>query len=259
MAIKDNTLIDVRSVTKEYETSDGPVLAVKPTSLRLGEGEFVSIVGPSGCGKTTLLKMMAGLIPITSGEIMLRDTTVKGPSDDIGFVFQGSVLLPWKTSQENVLLPIRVARRTTKADIQRARELLSLVGLENFEHRYPFELSGGMQQRVSICRALIQDPACLLMDEPFGALDALTRENMNVFFNGLWRQTGKTVALVTHSIQEAVFLSNRVIVMSPRPGTVLDEIEIPFPAERTPDLIGTKEFGEITSRIRKYFSAAHLD
>ena len=258
-ALKDSVLIDVRSVSKAYDTSDGPVLAVKPTSLRLREGEFVSIVGPSGCGKTTLLKMMGGLIPITSGEILLRDAPVTGPSDNIAFVFQGSVLLPWKSAQENVLLPIRVAKRASKGDVQRAKELLNLVGLENFESRYPFELSGGMQQRVSICRALIQDPACLLLDEPFGALDALTRENMNVFFNGLWRKTGKTVALVTHSIQEAVFLSSRVIVMSSRPGTVLDEIHIPFPPERTPDLIGTKEFGELTSRIRKYFSAANLD
>ncbi len=203
--------------------------------------------------------MIGGLIPISHGEICIRQTPVSGPRDDIGFVFQGSVLLPWKTAIENVLLPVRVSKRATPADIARAEELLDLVGLTNFRSRYPYELSGGMQQRVSICRALIQDPACLLLDEPFGALDALTRETMNVFFNGLWRKTGKTVVLVTHSIQEAVFLSTRVIVMSQRPGTVLDELSIPFPAERTPDLIGSREFGELASRIRRYFNASGLD
>jgi NitT/TauT family transport system ATP-binding protein len=252
-------LIDVNAVSKTFEAADGPVLALDTTTLKVKNREFVAIVGPSGCGKTTLLKMIGGLIPVSSGEIRIRQNLVIGPSNDFGFVFQGSVLLPWKTAMENVLLPIRVVGGVKSKDIARAEELLELVGLSEFRSRYPFELSGGMQQRVAICRALIQDPSCLLLDEPFGALDALTRETMNVFFNELWRKTGKTVVLVTHSIQEAVFLSTRVIVMSARPGTVIDELHIPFEPERNPELIGTGEFAAMTSRIRKYFNASGLD
>ncbi len=252
-------IIEIRGASKEYATNAEPVLALRPTTATIADGAFVSIVGPSGCGKTTLLKMIGGLIPVSSGEIRVKDTPVTSPREDVGFVFQSAVLLPWKTAIENVLLPIQVRRRASAADLRRAEELLDLVGLAGFGKRFPHELSGGMQQRVSICRALIQDPACLLMDEPFGALDSLTRENINVFFNRLWLQTGKTVVMVTHSIQEAVFLSTRVVVMSERPGQIVDDLVVPFPAERAPGVIGSSEFGELANHVREHFSKAHLD
>lgn len=252
-------IIEIRQASKEYATDAAPVLALRPTTASIADGAFVSIVGPSGCGKTTLLKMIGGLIPASSGEIRIKDSPVTGPREDIGFVFQSAVLLPWKTALENVLLPIQVRRRASAADVRRADELLDLVGLAGFGARYPHELSGGMQQRVSICRALIQDPACLLMDEPFGALDSLTRENINVFFNRLWLQTGKTVVMVTHSIQEAVFLSTRVIVMSERPGHIVDDLVVPFAPQRAPEVLGSTEFGELANHVRKYFTKANLD
>lgn len=254
-----NTLIDVKGVAKAYDSDAGPIQAVSSTSLAIEDGAFVSIVGPSGCGKTTLLKMLGGLIPTSSGEITIRGDRVESPRSDVGFVFQSAVLLPWKSVIDNVLLPIQVHKRVNAADRQRAAELLDLVGLSGFHARYPFELSGGMQQRVSICRALVNDPACLLLDEPFGALDALTRENINVFFNSLWLQTGKTVVMVTHSIQEAVFLSTRIIVMSPRPGEVIDDVQVAFPRERAPEIMGSFEFGDLTNKIRRYFSSAGMD
>ena len=252
-------LIGIANVTKDYETASGSIRALDPTSLEINAGEFVSIVGPSGCGKTTMLKMVGGLIPASAGEIRIGDAVVAGPRDDVSFVFQNAVLLPWKTALQNVLLPIRARKKPGPAEIERGEVLMRLVGLGGFEARYPSELSGGMQQRVSICRALIQDPACLLLDEPFGALDALTRENMNVFFNGLWRQTAKTVVMVTHSIQEAVFLSNRVIVMSKRPGVIIDDVAVPFPDERRPEIMASPQFGEIAARIRRYFTSSALD
>lgn len=245
--------IEICGLQKTYRSGGTPIPAVAPIDLRIEEGEFLSVVGPSGCGKTTLLKMIGGLVPATEGSISIRGSRIAGPSDDVGIVFQGAVLLPWKTALENVLLPVRVRGSVSKRHIDRAMELLELVGLGGFQDRYPGELSGGMQQRVSICRALILDPGCILMDEPFGALDALTRENMNVFFNGLWRQTGKTVLLITHSIQEAVFLSTRVLVMSPRPGAVVDSVEIPFGAERNPSIIDSAAFGETAGRLRRHF------
>ena len=252
-------IIEIRNASKHYDTDSGFVHALGETTARIGEGAFVSIVGPSGCGKTTLLKMIGGLIPASNGEILIRGTSVTSPRADVGFVFQNSVLLPWKTTRENVLLPIVVRKKLSAQDIGRADELLELVGLGSFCNRYPHELSGGMQQRASICRALIQDPACLLMDEPFGALDSLTRENMNVFFNGLWLSTGKTVVMVTHSIQEAVFMSTRVIVMSERPGCIVDDVAIPFEEKRTPGIMGSAAFGTTAARIRHYFTKSNLD
>lgn len=249
-----SSVIELQGLQKTYKTGVRQTQAVAPLDLSIRDGEFLSVVGPSGCGKTTLLKMICGLVPATAGTISIRGKQVDGPSDDIGIVFQGAVLLPWKTALENVLLPIRVRGRVSKEQTERALHLLQLVGLSGFQDRYPGELSGGMQQRVAICRALILEPSCILMDEPFGALDALTRENMNVFFNGLWRQTGKTVLLITHSIQEAVFLSTRVLVMSPRPGAIVDSVTVPFDAERHPEIIGSAAFGEAATRLRRHFS-----
>jgi NitT/TauT family transport system ATP-binding protein len=257
--MESRAVIDIRNVSKTFDTSDGSVQALATTSISVEENRFVSIVGPSGCGKTTLLKIVGGLIPPTTGDVRVAGTPVTSPREDISFVFQGAVLLPWKTAMENILLPIRVRRKVTGEDVQRAQELLEMVGLASFEKRYPNELSGGMQQRVSICRALIQNPACLLLDEPFGALDALTRENMNVFFNQLWRETGKTVIMVTHSIQEAVFLSTRVIVMSKRPGEIVDDVDVPFEREREPAIMGEERFGAVTSKIRRYFTETGHD
>jgi NitT/TauT family transport system ATP-binding protein len=251
--------ISIRNATKVYETSSGPVRALLENSVAIGAGEFVAIVGPSGCGKTTLLKMIGGLIEATSGEISVAGKEVREPRSDIGIVFQNPVLLPWKTTIQNVLLPIRVHGRAKVEEVERAETLLDLVGLASFRDHYPSQLSGGMQQRAAICRALITEPACLLLDEPFGALDALTRERMNASFNELWRKTGCTVVLVTHSIQEAVFLSNRVLVMSARPGTVIDDLQVGFPAERSPEIIGSPEFGALTNQIRRYFDDATLD
>jgi NitT/TauT family transport system ATP-binding protein len=254
-SVDEPVVIAIEALQKTYQSDGKPIQAVAPFDLNVRQGEFISVVGPSGCGKTTLLKMISGLVPATAGRIAIRGTPVTGPSDDIGIVFQSAVLLPWKTSLENVLLPVRVRVRVTREMRDRAIHLLELVGLGGFQNRYPGELSGGMQQRVAICRALIQDPTCILMDEPFGALDALTRENMNVFFNDLWRRTGKTVLLITHSIQEAVFLSTRVLVMSPRPGTVIDAVTVPFGSERRPEIIGSPAFGETANRLRGHFSA----
>jgi NitT/TauT family transport system ATP-binding protein len=245
------SLIEINLLRKEYSGRGDPVLALEHVSMTVGEGEFTSIVGPSGCGKSTLLKIVAGLIPRTSGEVRIRDELAEGPRQDIGFVFQNPVLLPWRTVLENVLIPIIVLRRNHKDYIETALDLLTLVGLEGFENRYPDELSGGMQQRVALTRALIHDPAILLMDEPFGALDAMTREQMNLELLRIWTERQKTVLFVTHSIPEAVFLSDKVIVLSQRPGSVLETVEVELPRPRGLDIINTESFGKINRHIRR--------
>jgi NitT/TauT family transport system ATP-binding protein len=213
--------VKIDRVRKVYETRGEPILALDECSLDLQPGEFVSVVGPSGCGKSTLMLILAGLLPATSGTITIGDTVVKGPYTDLGIVFQEPVLLEWRKVLGNILLQVELRRGVSKRRyIDRARELLELVGLEGFENRYPFELSGGMRQRVSICRALLHDPPLLLMDEPFGALDALTRDQLNLDLQSIWMGSGKTVMFVTHSISEAVFLSDRVVVFSGRPAMV---------------------------------------
>ncbi|MEI6468695.1 MAG: ABC transporter ATP-binding protein [Betaproteobacteria bacterium] len=252
-------IIQIKNISKVYPANTGSIGALSSVNLNIDEGSFVSIVGPSGCGKTTLLKLIGGLISASSGEIFVNGSLVMKPREDIGFVFQSAVLLPWKNAIENVLLPIEVIRKSISEDIVRAENLLKIVGLKGFESKYPHELSGGMQQRVSICRALIQDPHCLLMDEPFGALDALTRENINVFFNDLWVKNEKTVVMVTHSIQEAVFLSTRIIVLSERPGEIVDDVIVPFENLRSPEIMGSKEFGKIANDIRKHFRKSDQD
>ena len=225
-----------------------------PLSLDIARGSFLTIVGPSGCGKSTLLKLLLGLIAPSAGEIWLNQQRVQGPQAAIGMVFQTPVLLPWKTALDNVLLPARVLGLELHAARVRAQELLALVGLADFSGRYPHELSGGMQQRVAIARALMQDPEVLVMDEPFGALDAMTRELLNLELLRLWRQAGKTIVFVTHSITEAVFLGTSVLVMSDRPGRLADRVEVDLPAERNLDLISSDAFGVFTRRIRSKFS-----
>ena len=219
------------------------------------DGEFVSIVGPSGCGKSTLLKILAGLLPASDGDALLRGTPIDGPRRDIGVVFQSPVLFPWRSVFGNVLLPADVQRLGREPMRQRAFELLDLVGLKGFEHRYPWQLSGGMQQRVALVRALIHDPALLLMDEPFGALDALTRETMNVELQRIWLERRKTVVFITHSTSEAVFLGDRVLVMTPRPGRIQDVLEIGLPRPRSLEVMNTEAFGVYVQRIRRALNA----
>jgi NitT/TauT family transport system ATP-binding protein len=242
-------------VAKRYETPRGTVQALEDVGFTVGEGEFVAIVGPSGCGKSTLLKILAGLLPRTSGQLELRGSPISGPRRDIGVVFQSPVLFPWRTVLENVLLPVDVQGLGRERNRARAHELLELVGLGEFEHRYPSELSGGMQQRVAITRSLIHDPALLLMDEPFGALDAMTRDNLNVELQRIWLARRKTILFVTHSIPEAVFLADRVIVMTARPGRILEVVSARMPRPRSLDVTSTPEFGALVKRIRAHFTA----
>jgi NitT/TauT family transport system ATP-binding protein len=244
-------LIELKGVTKTYRTLEGSdLLALRDVSFAVGERQFVSIVGASGSGKTTLLQILAGLIPKSGGEIRLRGTAVEGPQNDIGFVFQQAVLLPWRTVLENLMLPVEVMGLDRARHRQRARDLLALVGLSGFENKYPFELSGGMQQRVSISRALVYDPSVLLMDEPFGALDAMTRETMNLELLRIWAESRKTVVFVTHSIPEAAFLSDAVVALTPRPGEVADIVAIDLPRPRSLDIMQSDAFGQYTRRIR---------
>jgi NitT/TauT family transport system ATP-binding protein len=219
-------------------------------------GEFVSVVGPSGCGKSTLLLMVAGLIPSSGGTITIGNSTVTKPYTDLGIVFQEPVLLDWRKVLGNVLLQVELRRGLDKKKYRaRAFELLDLVGLSGFENRYPFELSGGMRQRVSICRALLHDPPLLLMDEPFGALDALTRDQLNLDLQQIWMGSGKTVMFVTHSISEAVFLSDRVAVFSARPGRVVEVLDIDLPRPRHLSIRETPEFGQYAGEIRRVFAS----
>jgi NitT/TauT family transport system ATP-binding protein len=235
--------IHINAVEKVYRAAQGgDVRALMPIDLEIGDGEFVSVVGPSGCGKTTLLKLVAGLARPTAGEVVLRGRPISGPRRDVGVVFQAPALFPWKTVLENALL--------------RALQLLGLVGLDGFETKYPHELSGGMQQRNAIVRALIHDPSILLLDEPFGALDALTREQMNLLLQKVWMESRKTALLITHSIPEAVFLSDRVVVMSPRPGRILEIIPVPEPRPRALSLTATERYGRAVERIRSLLGAA---
>ncbi|HXZ00046.1 MAG TPA: ABC transporter ATP-binding protein [Stellaceae bacterium] len=247
--------IAARRLAKSYATRHEPVVALETIDFSVAEGEFLAVLGPSGCGKSTLLKILAGLLPATSGEASLRGTPIAGPRRDIGVVFQSPVLFPWRTVLHNVLLPADV-QRLGRAEHERiALDLLSLVGLAGFEHRYPWELSGGMQQRVAIVRALVHDPAMLLMDEPFGALDAMTREQMNLELQRIWLERRKTVVFITHSIPEAVFLADRVLVMTPRPGRVAEILAVGLPRPRSLDVMSTPDFGVLVKRIRAHFNA----
>ena len=243
-------IISVRQLSLRYGRGESGVLALSDISFSVGDGEFIAVVGPSGCGKSTLLKILAGLLPQTAGEANLKGSPIKGPRRDIGVVFQSPVLFPWRTVLGNVMLPADVQRLDKDEMRKRALDLIKLVGLSGFEERYPRELSGGMQQRVGIVRALIHDPAILLMDEPFGALDAMTRESMNVELQRIWMERRKTVLFITHSTAEAVFLADRVIVMTARPGKIGDEFEVDLPRPRKLDVMNTEAFGAYVKRVR---------
>jgi NitT/TauT family transport system ATP-binding protein len=247
--------LEVDSVSLTYRTTRGPLQALSGLSFGLAEGEFVSVLGPSGCGKSSLLRLVTGLLPPSQGEIRLAGTRVEGPRQDVGIVFQSATLLPWKTVLDNVLVPARARGRVTPAQREAARQWLRAVGLEGFEGHYPDELSGGMQQRVGIARAMLTDPRLLLMDEPFAALDAMTREAMMDELLRVWSGTGKTVLFITHSIPEAVYLSDRVLVMGPRPGTVVEELVIDLPRPRTPATMADPRYAALGVRLRDRFRA----
>jgi|SRR5579871_985654 len=249
-------MLTAKGLGKTYRTREGePIVALTEASFSVDEGEFITVVGPSGCGKSTLLKILAGILPRSVGSVVLRDRPVDGPSREVGVVFQAPVLLPWRNVLENVLLPVEIQRRDRGLYERRARDYLRLVGLAGFERKYPGELSGGMQQRVGISRALVHDPALLLMDEPFGALDAMTREAMNLELLRIWSESRKTVLLVTHSIPEAVFLADRVIVMTPRPGRISETLRIELPRPRGLEVINSAPFGQYVSAIRRHFQS----
>lgn len=255
-AARDASWIEVSGLHKVYtpKRSD-PTHALSDINFTVRRGEFVSIVGPSGCGKTTLLKILAGLSPRTEGAVSIAGHEVTKPIPEVGMVFQAATLLPWRTIIDNVMVPAEIQKLDKTKHRKRAQALLDLVGLTGFEDKYPFELSGGMQQRAGICRALVHDPAVLLMDEPFGALDAMTREYMNVELLRIWKESEATIVLVTHSIPEAVFLSDRVIVMSPRPGRIAEVMEIDIPRPRSLGVMSSDQAGVYVDRIRKYFNA----
>ncbi|MFD5117468.1 ABC transporter ATP-binding protein [Streptomyces sp. NPDC058391] len=249
--------VGLEDVAVRFRTKNRDVTALQQVSLDVAMGEFVAVVGPSGCGKSTLLKLVAGLLKASAGAVRLHGERVDGPRHDIGYVFQRAALLEWRTARRNILLQAEMRRMPAGQARERADELIAMTGLTGFEDAYPHELSGGMQQRVALCRALLHKPPVLLMDEPFGALDALTREQMNRELNRIWRETGTTVVLVTHSISEAVYLADRVVVMSPRPGTISEIIEVGLPAERDyTETLGRPEFREAAARIRGLLGAA---
>lgn len=252
-------VIEIKGVSKTYKTQDGEVPSLQPLDFDINEGEFLVVVGPSGCGKSTLLKMLAGLLPPSEGEIRVDGRVVKSPHRDVGIVFQSALLLPWRRILENVMMPVEVKGLPVEEYRKRALALLKMTGLDGFERKYPWQLSGGMQQRAAICRALVHDPKIVLMDEPFGALDAMTRERMNVELQRIQRETGKTVMLITHSIPEAVFLADRVLVMSARPGKIDAIYDVTLPRPRTLDMMADPRFVEMTQKIRKHFNDPKID
>jgi NitT/TauT family transport system ATP-binding protein len=243
------SMIELENVRKTYATRDGPVATLDGIGFSVGAQEFVSVLGPSGCGKTTVLKIIAGLVSASSGTLCVDGQPVSGPQRKIGIVFQVPALMRWRHALDNVLLPAEILGLDRQRHRERARELLALVGLSDFETRYPNELSGGMQQRVAIARALVHDPSILLLDEPFSALDMMTRNQLNVELLRIWSERRKTSLLITHSIPEAVFLSDRVVVLGPRPAKVLEIVPIDLPRPRVPEMRVSRPFVEIVDHI----------
>ena len=252
-------VIEAKGVGLTFQTGDGPVYALQDVNLNIADGEFVSLIGPSGCGKTTLLRIIADLEQPTAGSISVNGLT---PNEarlkrQYGYVFQAPALYPWRTVEKNVMLPLEIMGFSADERAERSRKNLELVNLAGFEKKYPWQLSGGMQQRASIARALSFDPKLLLMDEPFGALDEIVRDNLNLQLLRLWRETRKTVVFVTHSIPEAVFLSTRIVVMSPRPGRIIDIVPCGFAADRGLEMRESAEFLRVAARVREGLKAGH--
>lgn len=257
--VDNPSVISAKSIRKTYLDRAGrEIEALQGLSLDIQAGEFVAIVGPSGCGKTTLLKMLSGLVEPSSGVIYLDGRAVTGPSTDVGMVFQHATLLPWRTVLRNVEIPIDVQRLDRQRGRKRALELLDMVGLASFADRYPSELSGGMQQRVGICRALVHDPRVLLMDEPFGALDAMTRDDLTLELQRIWMESGKSIVFVTHSISEAVFLADRVIVMCPRPSRVVEILRIDVGRPRLLNKVSRSALMDYEDHIRGLFNVMEI-
>ncbi len=249
--IETAPLFVAEGISKRFADGPRPIQALQPVSFHLAEGEFVCLVGPSGSGKSTLLRIMGGLIPADAGTMWFAGAPHNAPDTQIGFVFQKTNLMPWRTVLQNTLLPTEIQqKKVTKGDQQRAVALLDTMGLADFEHAYPRQLSGGMNQRVVLARALMQQPRLLLMDEPFGQLDALTRERLNLELLRLFAEQRFTVFMVTHSITEAVLLADRVFVLSERPGRLIAQIAVPLPRPRRLDMINTATFGEIAMQVR---------
>jgi NitT/TauT family transport system ATP-binding protein len=252
----DTNVIRLDDVRVAYASPTGSVLALDGVNLAARDGEFVAVVGPSGCGKSTLLKLIGGLLKPTAGTVYVDNAPVKGPGGNVGIVFQNPLLMPWRSVLDNILLQIEVRGRRKADYTDQAKQLIDLVGLSGFALRKPYELSGGMQQRVGLCRALIHDPALLLMDEPFGALDAMTREAMNAELQRIWMGRRKTVLLITHSISEAVYLADRVLVMGPRPGRIVGQVDVDLPRPRTLDMSETVRFANLAGDVRRLLNAS---
>ncbi|WP_237572576.1 ABC transporter ATP-binding protein [Mycolicibacterium lacusdiani] len=249
--------ISIADLTVTFSSKRGTTTALEDIDLTVADGEFVTIAGPSGCGKSTLLKVIAGLTDSTRGEVKLRGRDVRGPQREIGYVFQRAALLEWRSVRKNILLQAEMRGMSRQAAARRCDHLLEMTGLTGFENAMPYELSGGMQQRVSLCRALLHEPDVLLMDEPFGALDALTREKMNVELHRIWLETKTTVVLVTHSVAEAVYLANRVVVMSPRPGRIVETLDVDLSGHRDyAETMERPEFIHVANRVRELLGSA---
>jgi NitT/TauT family transport system ATP-binding protein len=247
--------IVLQNISKTYASPRGDVVALTDVSLDIKNGEFLSLLGPSGCGKSTLLKLVAGLDVVTAGTISIAGEAIDGPPAGLGMVFQKDVLLDWRTVLQNVMLPVEMQDLDQAEHLDRAKRLLRLFGLGDFLDKHPWELSGGMRQRVAIARALVTDPSLLLMDEPFGALDALTRDELNLELQDIWMRSRKTIIFVTHSIAEAILLSDRVAVMAARPGRIVDVLEIDFPRPRTLAVRESPQFSAYTRRVRQIFES----
>ena len=252
-------VVEARKVDLVFETGDGPVHALSEIYLEINKGDFISLIGPSGCGKTTLMRVIADLEKPTGGEIKVNGMTPEEArlQRAYGYVFQSPALYPWRTVEGNLKLPLEIMGVEKTEQSKRAAEALDMVDLTGFEKKFPWQLSGGMQQRVSIARALTFYPEILLMDEPFGSLDEIARDQLNEHFHKLWEQTQKTVVFVTHSIPEAAYLSTKIVVMSPRPGKIIDVIDSPLPEKRTLDMRETQEFIDLSHRIREGLRAGH--
>ena len=261
MAEAAETVIEARGLDLTFQTSDGPVHALKDVNLTVERGDFVSFIGPSGCGKTTLLRAIAALETPTGGTLSVNGMTPDEArrARAYGYVFQAAGLYPWRTIEGNIRLPLEIMGYSRSDMAERVKNVLELVELAGFGKKYPWQLSGGMQQRASIARALAFDADILLMDEPFGALDEIVRDRLNEELLGLWARTGKTIGFVTHSIPEAVYLSTRIVVMSPRPGRITDVIESPLPRDRDLDIRDTQAFIDVAHRVREGLRAGHGD
>ncbi|MDB5415601.1 MAG: transporter ATP-binding protein [Rubritepida sp.] len=255
MSMTADAVIGLEGVHLSYGSRRGSVAALEDIGITARPGEFIAVVGPSGCGKSTLLKLISGLLQPTQGVVRLNGKPVTGPSPEVGVVFQSPLLMPWRNVLANILLPIEIRGLDMATYMPKARRLIELVGLSGFADRHPYELSGGMQQRVGLCRALVHDPEVLLMDEPFGALDAMTRELMNDELQRIWMEQRKTVLLITHSISEAVYLADRILVMGPRPGRIIGDITVDLPRPRTLDMSESVEFARVANQVRRLLSA----